>query len=67
MFDPACFVIPYFLSIYVCNHLDEEKRAGCFALSAFLMSCDSQWSAARPQGVVGWFAVCDCGISSLAI
>ena len=23
-----------------CNHLDEEERAGCFALIIFLMSCD---------------------------
>ena len=27
------------------------------------MSDDSQCSVALPQGVVGWSAVCDCGIS----
>ena len=64
MFEPACFVIPNFLSVYVYNHVDEEKRDGCFALTAFPMSCDSQWSASLPQGVVGWSAVCECGISS---
>ena len=40
-----------------------EEKAGCFALTAFLMSCDSQCSVALPHGGMGWSAVCDCGIS----
>ena len=41
----------------------ERERAGCFALSVFLVSCDSQCSVALPGSPVGWSAVCDCGIS----
>ena len=47
-----------------------RERAGCFALTAFLMSCDCQFSVALPRGADGWFAMCDCGISwsySLAV
>ena len=40
-----------------------RERAGCFALSVFLVSCDSQCFVALPGSVVGWSAVCDCGIS----
>ena len=35
-----CFVVRYFMSILVCNHLEGEERAGCFALFVFLVSCD---------------------------
>ena len=44
-----------------CNHLDGEERAGCFALTVFLMSCYSQCSVALPHSAVGWSAMCDCG------
>ena len=27
------FVVRYFMSLYVCNHLDGEERAGCFTYS----------------------------------
>ena len=40
VFDP-CFVIQYFVSIEFCNCLGGEERAGRFALTIFLMSCDS--------------------------
>ena len=26
-----CFVVRYSMSLLVCNHLDGEERAGCFA------------------------------------
>ena len=26
-----CFVVHYFMSILMCNHLDGEEGAGCFA------------------------------------
>ena len=62
MFDP-CFTIQYFVSVLFCNHLDGEERAGCFALTAFLMAYDRQYSVALPHGAVGWSVVCNCGIS----
>ena len=58
MFGP-CFVIQYFVSVSFCNHLDVEKRAGCFALTVFLMSCDRQCSVVLPRGAVGWSVACD--------
>ena len=54
------FVIQYFVSVYFCNHLDGEERAGWFALTVFLMSCDSQCSVALPHGALGWSVVYDC-------
>ena len=59
-----CFVIQYFVSFWFCNHLDVKERAGCcFALTVFLVSCDTQCSVALLGGAVGWSAVCDCYIS----
>ena len=43
--------------------LKKKGEAGCFALIAFLMCCDSRCSVAFPRGTVGWSAECDCGIS----
>ena len=40
-----------------------EERADCFTLIVFLISCDCQCSVAVPRGVVGWSAMCVCGIS----
>ena len=57
MFGP-CFVSRYFVSLYFCNHLDGEDRAGCFILTVFLMSCDTACSVALPHGAVGRSAVC---------
>ena len=37
------------------------KRAGCFALFVFLVSCDC--CVALPHDATGLSAVCDCGIS----
>ena len=53
----------YLLSFLVCDHRDEEKRAGCFALIAFLMSFDWWRSVALSQYAVGLSAVFACGIS----
>ena len=47
----------------ICNHLDEEERAGCFAFIVFQMSCYCKCVVALPHDAVGWCAVCDCGIS----
>ena len=57
----SMFVVRYFMSILVCNHLDGEEKAGCFAYFVFLVSHDG--CVALPNGAMGLPAVCDCGIS----
>ena len=57
----SIFVVRYFVSILVCNHLDGEERAGCFAFFVFLVSHDC--CVALPHDAMGLSAVCDCGIS----
>ena len=42
-----------------CNHLDGEKRAGCFSLFVFLMSHDC--CVRLPHDATGLSAVYDCG------
>ena len=39
-----------------------EERAGCFVLIVNLLSCYCKCSVSLPHGVIGWAAVCDCGI-----
>ena len=59
-----CFAMHYFVSILVCNLLEEEEKAGCFAIIVLQMYCYYNYSVALPHGTVGWSAVvCDCGIS----
>ena len=41
----------------------EKRELVALLLTVFLMSCDSQCSGALPRIAVGWYAVCDCGIS----
>ena len=53
----------FFVSFKICNQLDEEKRAGCFALIVFLMPCDAKCSLALLHGAVCWYAVCECDIT----
>ena len=48
---------------YFINHIDEEERAGCYALIVFWVSCYCKYPLALPHGAVGWYAVCDCCIS----
>ena len=66
-----CLVLPFCKamkqgSIYskfpFCNHLEEEEKAGCFAIVVLQMYCYYKCFVALPHGVVGWSAVCDCGI-----
>ena len=47
---------------YFCNHLEEEEKAGCFAIIVLRMYCYYKCSVALPHGAVGWGAVCDCNI-----
>ena len=53
--------VRYVLSILVCNHLDGEEKAGCFAYFVFLLFLDG--CVALPRGAMGLSVVCDCGIS----
>ena len=48
---------------YCCNPLEEEERAGCIPFIGLRMFCYCKFSVAFPNGVVGWSAVCTCGIS----
>ena len=50
-------------SLWFCNHHDEGKRADCFALIVFRMSCYCKCPSALLHGAVDWSAACDCGIS----
>ena len=56
-----CCVLLCVHSSFVCNHLDGEERAGCFALFFILVSRDC--CVAIPHDTTGSSAVCDCGIS----
>ena len=49
----------------LCVHssVEEEEKAGCFAIIVLQMYCYFKCSVALPHGAVGWSAVCDCGIS----
>ena len=47
----------YFVSFLVYNHLEEEKRAGCFAFIALRMFCYSICAAALPHGADGVIVV----------
>ena len=46
-----------------CNHIEEEDKAGCFAIIVLKMYCYYKCSVALPRGAVGWSVVCDYGIS----
>ena len=59
-----CLVLVLLLSTLCPSfHLDGEEGAGCFTLTVFLMSYDSQCSVTLPRGTMGWYTVYDCGIS----
>ena len=47
----------YFVSILVCNHLEKEEKAGCFAMIVLQMYCYDNCSVTLPHGAVGWSAV----------
>ena len=50
------------LTFLVCNHLDEDEKAGSFAFIAFCVSCYCKCLVALPHGAMGWSVVYDCGI-----
>ena len=51
-----CYVFLY--SNLICNYVDGEERAGCFAYFVFLVSRDCCF--ALPRGAMGLSAVCNC-------
>ena len=53
-----CFVMHYLVSFLVLQLSWRGRKAGCFALVVFLVSCGCWCSVALSQGVVGWSAVC---------
>ena len=48
---------------YFLSHLEEEEKAGCFAIIVLHMYSYYTCSVAFPHGAVGWSAVSDCDIS----
>ena len=48
---------------WFCNHLEEEERAGCFAVVVLHMYCFYNYSVAPPPGALDWSAVRNYGIS----
>ena len=58
-----CFVMHYFVSILVLNHLEEGEKAGCFAIIVLQVFYYYEGSVALPHGFVGRSAVGDCNIS----
>ena len=53
----------FFVFILACNQLEEEEKAGCFAIIVLQMYCYNKCYVALPHGAVVWSAVCDFGIS----
>ena len=47
----------------LCNHLEEEEKAGCFAIIVLRMYFYYKCSVVLPHGAVGLSSVCYCGIS----
>ena len=50
VFVLVCIYLCYF---YFWSHLDEEENDSCFALIAFLVSCDCKCSVPLPHDAVG--------------
>ena len=58
-----CFVVRYLVCFSSFAIILMTKRAGCFSLIVFLVSCDCWCSVNLPHDAMGWSAVCGCGIS----
>ena len=56
-------IILLFCYALLCVHLEEEEKAGCFAIIVLQMRCYYQCSVALLHGAEGLSAVCECGIS----
>ena len=53
----------YVVSILVLQSLEEEEKAGCFAIIVLQMYCFYKCSVVLPHGATVWSAECYCGIS----
>ena len=56
VFNLLCITLCPF---YFCNHLEDEEKAGCFAIIVLQMYCYYKCSVALPHGAVSWSAVSD--------
>ena len=56
-----CLLFISLCPFHLCNHLDWEERADCFALFVFLVSRDC--CVAYPHDTTGLSSVYECGIS----
>ena len=72
MVERLCLAVPrgclQFVIVVFPDHthllfLIGKERVGCFALTVFLIFCDSQCSVALPPSALHQSAICDCGIS----
>ena len=41
----------------------ENKDSQLFYFNCLLMSFDNWWPVSLPRGAMGWFTVCNCGVS----
>ena len=55
-----CFVVRYSMSILVCNHLDGEERACCFAYFVFPVSNCCLWFFLAVPWVCLQFVIAVC-------
>ena len=58
-----CFGMYYFISFVVLQSSREGREPNCFAFIVFWVSCYFKCRLAINHSVIGWSAICDCGIS----
>ena len=58
LFDGVLCLSLFCYALLCVHHLEEEEKAGCFAIIVLQM-----YYMAFPHGAVGKSTVCDCGIS----
>ena len=59
-----CFAVWYFKPVIVLQLSGwRRERAGCFTSIVIMVSFGCLWSVSLPNGVMGWSAVWECGIS----
>ena len=66
VYGSSFFVFVYYALLCVYSSFAiilKRGKAGCFPIIVLQMSCYCQFSVALPNSVMGWLAVCDCGIS----
>ena len=58
-----CVCLCFCYALLYVHSIEEEEKAGCFAITFLKMYCYYKCSVALPHGAVGWSAVCDCCVS----